>query len=256
MPNLSRESAIAFASQLRSARLDALGDAEAFDGIIHVVERIGSYLSKERLGDQGEDGSLNKYTKDLTDLVIDSVGTREVDERTVSTPFELLYDLVRVARNDALHQGVFARHLTEHAIQLAIVLEDALTPYFDLVVTDFMVRNPICAEPWQPLSFIRQQMLANSYSYLPVFIDPNWRLVSDAATARFLGPERNGGERRRRLASTLREAPTLLMEAKLVDERTPIGDALSYLSETPVLLVRNPADPARLLGILTASDLL
>jgi hypothetical protein len=52
-PNLSHESAKAFSDQFRAARLVALADAEAFDGIIHVVERLGSYLTKERLGDKG-----------------------------------------------------------------------------------------------------------------------------------------------------------------------------------------------------------
>ena len=52
MPNITRDPAIAFANQLRSARLTALRDAEAFDEIIHVVERLGSYLYKESLGDK------------------------------------------------------------------------------------------------------------------------------------------------------------------------------------------------------------
>ena len=68
-------------------------------------------------------------------------------------------------RNDALHQGAFARHLTKHAIELAIVLEDVLSNDLDPVVTDFMLRNPVCGEPWQPIAFLRQQMLANSYSF-------------------------------------------------------------------------------------------
>lgn len=37
-----------------------------------------------------------------------------------------LYDLVEQGRNEALHQGAFARHLAEHAIELALALEDAL----------------------------------------------------------------------------------------------------------------------------------
>ena len=122
MPNITREPAIAFANQLRSARLAALGDAEAFDGIIHVVERLGSYLSKERLGDKGEYGSLNKYTSELTDLAASSGMAMETPDqfRNLLTPFGTLYDLVTVARNDALHQGAFARHLTGHAIELYV----------------------------------------------------------------------------------------------------------------------------------------
>jgi hypothetical protein len=66
-----------------------------------------------------------------------------------------------------LHQGAFARRLTGHAIELSLVLEDALRRSLDSpVVGDYMVRGPICAEPWQPISFIRQRMLANSFSFL------------------------------------------------------------------------------------------
>jgi hypothetical protein len=86
-----------------------------------------------------------------------------------------------------------------------------------------MVRNPVYAEPWQPTGFIRQQMLANSYSYLPVLGDDGeWRIVSDAAIATFLGPERNSETRIKKLASTLREASVSLVPAKFADE----GDSL------------------------------
>jgi hypothetical protein len=158
-----------------------LGDAEAFDGIIHVVERLGSYLSKERRGDKGEHGTLSKYTDELSALAAHSGMAVETPDRfrNLLTPFGTLYEFVTVARNDALHQGAFARHLTKHAIELGIILEDALSNHMDLVVMDFMVRNPVrnpvYAEPWQPVGFIRQQMLANSYSYLPVFGDDGIR---------------------------------------------------------------------------------
>lgn len=224
-----------------------------------MVERIGSYLSKERLGDQGEDGSLYKYRQELTDLASTSGMAAEVpgEFSNLLIPFGRLYDLVTVARNDALHQGAFARHLTEHAIELAIILEEALSNHLDLVVTDFMVRNPVCAEPWQPVGFIRQQMLANSYSYLPIFgDDENWHVVSDVAIAMFLGPDRRGRARRKRLSSALRDCSVRLMDATFVDERTWLDEALKRLSEVPVLLVRNLENPSGLLGMVTAFDLL
>jgi hypothetical protein len=114
MPNLSKESARTFADQFRSARLKALADAESFDQIIHAVERLGSYLTKEEIGDKGESGSLWRYRCKLNELV-KSYGL-PIDVRAQFknqlTPFDTLYDLVKDARNDALHQGAFARHLT------------------------------------------------------------------------------------------------------------------------------------------------
>ena len=263
MPTIARESAISFANQLRSARLAALGDAEAFDGIIHAVERLGSYLSKEKLGDKGRPGDLGKYKTKIEELVERS-GTAEPPDkyRAILTPFSTLYDLVRDARNDAVHQGAFARHLTRHAIELAIVLEDALSSYV-YRATDFMALNPVCAELWQPIGFIRQQMLANSYSYLPVRdADENWHVVSDSAIAIFLGSEGGKGERTKRLASPLRDALFLLKlmppESKFVDESVLVAEALRRLEKPPlpVLLVRHETDSKILLGILTAFDLL
>jgi CBS domain-containing protein len=264
MPSLTKESARSFADQFRSARLTALADAESFDQIIHVVERLGSYLCKEELGDKGRHGDLGKYRGGLVALVKSRGLALESRPRfsNVMTPFETLYDLVQEARNDALHQGAFARHLTKHAIELAIILEDVLSNDMDPIVTDFMVRNPVCGEPWQPIAFLRQQMLANSYSYLPVLrSDKQWAVISDAAIATFLGPDRKGTARRTRLAMTLEEASTLSERPLVpspgvfVDEKTSLDQAFDLLSRSPILLVRSPVGSG-LVGILTAFDLL
>jgi hypothetical protein len=163
-PGMDRSATISFFGQLRDARENALRDAEAFDGIIQVLERLGSLLL-------GEIGTLDKYRKVITNKVDGSALAKDIPEdwRDVHIPFSRLYELVRIARNDALHQGAFARHLTIHAIELSLVLEDALMSSLDNpTVGDFMVRNPICAELWQPISYIRQQMLASSFSFLPI----------------------------------------------------------------------------------------
>jgi CBS domain-containing protein len=264
MPGLTKESAKAFADQFRSARLSALADAEAFDGVLYVVERLGSYLSKEELGNKGQRGDLGKYRGKLLDLVTEEGRAAESrpQVRNLVTPFETLYDLVKEARNDALHQGAFARHLTKHAIELTLILEDVLSNYMEPVVTDFMVRNPVCGEPWQPIAFLRQQMLANSYSYLPVLrSDKRWSVVSDAAVATFLGSDRKGLMRRKRMAMTIEEAsavedgPIALKDGVFVDESAPLDKALDLLNRSPVLLVKNPVGSG-LMGILTAFDLL
>jgi len=54
-----------------------------------------------------------------------------------------------------------------------------------------MVANPLCAEPWQPLSLRRQATLANSLSYLPLGEHSEdtvkWQLISEFHLARYLG---------------------------------------------------------------------
>jgi hypothetical protein len=258
---LTRETAKFFANDLRTARLAALAHAEAFGEIVHAVERLGSYLKGKQL-------TLAKYREALACLADQSWQAEEIPNqfRGLLTPFRELLESVRIARNDALHQGAFARHLTKHAIELAIVLEDALSHCMEPYVSDFMVRNPACAELWEPVGFIRQQMLANSYSYLPVFEDneqredgEGWSIVSDIAIAEYLGAERDEALRNRRLAMTLKEACKealiVVKPARTFDERTTLGVALNHLNAEHVLLVRG-AKRENLLGILTPFDLL
>ena len=72
---------------------------------------------------------------------------------------------------------------------------------------DFMVRDPVCAYIWEPISSIRRSMLVNSFSFLPVNIgDPDsgeWKLISDFSIAHYLRDAEGSSERKRRLARKL-----------------------------------------------------
>ena len=124
------------------------------------------------------------------------------------------------------------------------------------VVGDYMVRSPICAEPWQPISFIRQQMLANSFSFLPVKRATEWWLVSDLEIAGYLGTETK--ERKRRLVQTLETAGTSLQRARLCAVDTPLEAALRMMAgeQRPLLVCATPEDFQALVGIITHFDLL
>ena len=249
---MDRDSAICFTGQLRAARENALRDSEAFGEIIHVVERLGSF----RLG---AIGNLWKYKEDLGELACHSALAVDVpaDHPEVHVSFPRLYDLVRYARNDALHQGAVARRLTGQAIQLSLVLEDALRQGLnDMTVGDYMVRNVICAEKWQPISFVRQQMLANSFSFLPVKAEGQWCLVSDLEIATFLGT--NGTERNQKLAKTLEASGMKLTPAKRCTSGTPLSSALEMLGrdQRPLVVCLDGSEESPIAGILTAFNLL
>lgn len=52
---------------------------------------------------------------------------------------------------------------------------------------EFMVRDPVCAELWQPISAIRRTMLLNAFSFLPFQRESGtWRLLSDRHLVAFL----------------------------------------------------------------------
>lgn len=250
--DIDRNVAITFSAQLREARENALRDSEAFDEIIHVVERLGSFLCRKIIHLGGYKGKIVRNASHSA--LAESIPNRW---RDVHIPFSLLYDLVTDARNDALHQGAFARRLTGHAIELSLVLEDALKRSLDHpTMGAYMVRNPVCAELWQPISFVRQQMLASSFSFLPVKRGAEWCLVSDLEIANYLGAEISG--RRQRLAHGLNVLEERLYPAKLCAAETSLEKALGMLdgSQRPLLVYRKDGEHQSLIGIITPFDLL
>jgi hypothetical protein len=282
---LSRESASYFLRQFRTARTMALRDAEAFDEIIFVVEKIGFAETMGGYSPRCVDSmrkiaggqvttavtscsvkpkpDLDTYRQPLDEIAKNSALAYYIPgkHRTWHTPFYNLYEVVRAGRNDAMHQGVFARHLTNHAVELALIFEDALMSSLN-VVADFMVREPVCAQQLQPLSFARQQMLANSFSYLPVFIGNKWKLLSDYNVARFLRtvpPEQTAvaRERKDRLATLVRDAiaadPSIVEEAVTVNPDEQVNETIRSINSKPLLVVDNQNN---LVGILTSYDLL
>jgi len=250
---IERQAAIYFRNQFRDARAAVLRDAEAVDEIIHVLERLGMFRS-------GKLKNLGDYQGDLKAIAGRSPLAKKVPA-DCHIQFSALYNSVREGRNVAMHQGAYARHLANHAVRLAIILEDALMNGNDKL-KDRMVQNPVCAELWQPLSFIRQTMLESSFSYLPVRSDESatdWSFVCDIELARYLREAENDDMLEERLVESLAKAQkkTLrLSECKrLYNPEDPIGGILPKLDHLPVLVVRKEY-PKDLVGIITAHDLL
>jgi hypothetical protein len=249
--SLSREAELYCRDILREARAAALRDSEAFSEVLFAVERLGSLST-------GTTGSLRDYRQALHVLARRSPLSEEVAKvrADLHTPFIRLYSIVQAARNEALHQGASARHLTQHCIELALVLEDALVNDAT-IVADYMVKAPVCAYFWQPLSFVRQQMLANSFSHLPIREDSDWYLLSDAAVALVLRGAQGVNERNRRLAASVAIAKRIyglhLIQARTVRPTTLVIEVLSGGTESPALVTDESGE---LLGIVTAFDLL
>lgn len=251
---IGREVAIHFRDQLREARAVALRDAEAFEEIAFVLERLGAYLSKEQ-------GSLGRYSTWITNQAASSPMATEVPTELphFHQHFDIKYDIVRDARNSALHEGALARHLTANAIELSLVLEEAIMSERHQV-SDFMVRTPVCAFMWQPLSFIRQTMLVNSFSYLPVPIQSDgqtdWKLISDFRLSHYL--RKNGKIEKGGLIQRLQDAVKLgqieLHTVRTCDPCDKIETLLQTSDGLPTLVLS--PDNNELLGILTPFDLL
>jgi CBS domain-containing protein len=218
---------------------------------LFTLERFGVCLT-------GEIQTLHKYETAIRNVALESPLAEYVPthHRSYHLAFSELYELVRDARNDALHQGAFARHLTNNATQLALIIEDALMSNLN-TAADYMVREPVCASFWQPLSFIRQKMLVNSFTYLPVLSSggsSDWSFISDYHIAEYL----RKGNRKERLAKTLKNAvddQLCLEQACTCYPDTPISEVLKKSKGKPVLVI-DKVQPDRLLGIVTPFDLL
>jgi hypothetical protein len=113
------DEALHFRDQFRQARATALRDAEAFEEIVFVLERMGSFLT-------GKIQALGRYEAAISAVSLQSPLAAEIPDHQPEfhSEFKVLYNLVRQGRNDALHQGAFARYLTAHAVELSLVLED------------------------------------------------------------------------------------------------------------------------------------
>lgn len=255
---MNQEAAIHFRNELRDARAKAFQDAEAFDQVIFVVERLGSYLTSTV-------GTLEQYKKRLCEEASRSPLADDIPNQLPAwhASFGTLYSLVQLARNDALHQGAFARHLTTHSVEVSVILEDALMADATCA-RDFMVSNPVCAHTWEPISSIRRTMLVNAFSYLPVATQNNggqsmWHLVSDFEIACYLRGCADSTERRRRLSAHLDDAVRTkeleLIPATTCNPGDDIPRVLAISTGLPVLVLE-PHPSGELRGLITPFDVL
>jgi hypothetical protein len=235
-----------FRDQLREARATALLDSEGFHPIVAALEQLGSVIYPAG-------NNLGGFRESLLTLARRAISSPiDTDDRGAYTPVEVLFAVVKEGRNDAVHQGAYARHLVRHCIELALQVEEGLMADSKRVA-DFMVRGPVCAEPWQPVALARQQMLTNSFSYLPVRINEEWKFVSDYAIASYLSESANRHRAVRvRLGSAFREGVLALEPAVSVGPEVTVQHALEVCRGRPVLVVEDD----RLLGIATPFDLL
>lgn len=248
-----------FRDELRNARAQAFRDAEGFAHVLFAIERLGSFLF-------GEIGALGRYRTDLRMIAMRSPLGHAIgaEHPTIHPKFDNLFDLVLAGRNDAMHHGAAARHITRHAVELALILEDALMTIGPQRVREFMASPPICAELWQPVSFVRRTMLENAFSYLPVDAGGeergNWKLVSDVALARYLRTGPAGVSRNDKLAATLGEVVCSgkldLVSADTCSALDSAEEATSRFTDGRPLLVLRPEDVGNLLGLLSPFDLI
>lgn len=118
---LAPEERLFYRDRLREARYAALANAEGFEEICFAVEALGMRL-------HGREANLGEYRLPLKDIAMSAPGLASLPETYPSffTTFDALFEAVRRGRNDAMHAGSYARHVTNAAVDLCIGLEEAV----------------------------------------------------------------------------------------------------------------------------------
>lgn len=262
---MDSKKALYFRDEFRGARAAALKDAEGYQQILFVLERFGSYML-------GRVADLGAYEKCIRTLVNKHHPFKGKPSEDYHIAFDSLYHMVREGRNDAMHQGAVARNLTLRSLELSLMLEDALmSASSSKKIGDYMVRNPVRAYAWQPISFVRQMMLENSFSYIPVYMEKEdtkeeaWHIIADYHIATYLQSAANRNCYKERLAQPIKDA---IGPGKMVREEAftaccdeTAGKVLKRIKEKsteekPILVVKKRDNCDELLGIATAHDLM
>ena len=268
--------ALYFRDEFREARAAALKDSEGYQQILFVLERLGAYLLGggccEEHEHKGANG-LNAYKNCILALVKKNHPFQGKPPDDYHTASESLYEMVRLGRNDALHQGAVARNLTSHSVQLSLMLEDALmSASKSEQIKDYMIRRPVCAEAWQPVSFVRQMMLENSFSYIPVYMkrkkcagEKSWHIIADYHIATYLQSAAGSGCHKKLLAKPIKDAiGSNRMAREEAFTAYPDENVQAVLERyvlelrqgKPILVVKKRDNCDELLGIATAFDLM
>lgn len=255
---LSRDERLFYRDKLREARYAALADAESFQYICFAIESLGKRLEPGRIG-------LGNYRDCLKRLVAkDASGAELLNQYPDSKSFDVLFTGLKEARNDAMHTGAYARHVTTDAVTLSLLLEGALMtgqmesdPTKRLTVGDFMVSTPVTVQPWQTVAQARQAMLINSFTFLPMWHEDSWYLISDAAVASYLRPN---WPAKSQLGRTLRNAiddGLKIVHANPVNVSTNVNDLLNdNASPTLWLVTQKDYPPGHLVGVLSPFELM
>lgn len=257
-PTLSWEQRLHYRDRLRAARYAALADAEAFSGICFVVEAIGMQVL-------GKELNMGGYIDNIREISTDSIVLTEMPQLFPGqfSRFDALYRTMLSARNDAMHSGVYARHVTAAAIELCIGLEEAMMQEQQIartMVRDFMVRDVVTVQSWQPVAYARQLMLMHSFTYLPVKIGDSWKLVPETAMAKFL--PRGGQARKNALGLSIHDAaqrigePLQLIDAREISPEDEVNGLLDGVNPDVAALWLVSDGHGGLAGILSPFELM
>ena len=262
-----REAFVKYRNEIRRARHAVTEEGAGYEVIVQAVERLGAYLWNP-CSEKGEFGNLWKYKEKLKNLVKDPA---------VTTDFDRVYERVRNGRNAGVHQGAEARPLIQNAVELAIMLEQALREVSGMNKAQEVMASPVVRTyTWEPVAQARQKMLAESYSALPLWrkeckeceeckvCEGDWFIVTADAMVKWLQPAR--GDTCRKEREKIRKKREKMKLAEAIGQGLEITKACKTRPEDEVVLpddgwsggvlLVTHREQHDLIGVVTAFDLL
>lgn len=249
MSKLNDLEIVDFRNHLRAARYSALADAESFQQMCFAIEALGKRLNPKAVGLAECQASLKKLVQDAG--LLSSDGAVE----GTSKRFDALFLALKEARNDIAHTGAYARHVTTDAVAICLVLEDALMNR-RLTVKDFMVSSPVIVQPWQTVGYARQLMLLNSFSFLPMWEDGRWWLLSDIALVKYFRQLDSINKGRQKTIEFARAGGLRMVEVSPVDVSAQVSNLLELEHSGLWLITQEGYPPDHLVGVLSPFELM
>ncbi len=249
------EECLELRKRLQKARYQVLEDGENWLGIAQAIEAVGKAIVK---GDKDKD-TLGKLKEALQKFVkkchpTTDQGQYEIEEGPFESTFKNLLEEIKEARNDEAHTGTAARAAARIATVVGIYLEDTLMAASGAEkdgVKAYIQEQVVRAYTWQRLGECRRLMLTHSFSYLPVQIENEWKMLSDAELAKYLADKGPDGRK-----ETIKEAIKNGLNVKDAPEVKSIyckEKALKKMKGQAAVVINKEKE---LLGIITPFDLL
>lgn len=239
-----------FLKLFRNARYKTQEDAEDFSCICFALEEFAVFAFRVKKS------GLGKYKDDYRKFFKNNFFNGE--------RLYALLCVVHKSRNDYAHQGVFARNSARKAQSLAIELESKLMK--DLSRLEHIMSEDIAyANPELTVSKIREIMLLNSFSYLPLrYDDSTYYMISDIDIARLWNKRwddnRSENEKIRNEKLYITHFREIFDEhlpkgskikADILDGDIEIEEVADKLSHIPILV---KGKSGAIVGIVTAFD--
>ena len=242
---------------LQKARYRVLEDGENWLVIVQEVEAVGKAVSESPKPVYG----LEKLKEPLQCFVREYHPTASQEEDDFENFKDLLEEVQRV-RNDEAHTGAAARAAAKIATTVGIYLEDSLMVASGTGdnVKAYIQKEVVRVYTWQRLEECRRLMLTHSFSYLPIKIGTEWKLLTDVNLAKYLAQAKSNTKWKKLMWETVacaiekQEVRLKLKPANEVKQIDSKACALKKMGGKAAIVTEG--ENKDLVGIITPFDLL